>query len=144
MRSDSPPNIAYSLLLVLVGSLFTSVAYSDAAKQGLTSGESVDTESAATENRAAQSAAEIGAEAENGISGFAVLWSTVDGGSGDSAGGVFAAQGTFGQTDTQVLDGGDFKVIGGFWAPLPLPESASIFADGFESGGTSAWSSSEN
>lgn len=48
---------------------------------------------------------------------FQVPWYSVDGGGGESRGGVFVLTGTVGQADGGgALSGGDFSIIGGFWA----------------------------
>jgi hypothetical protein len=43
-------------------------------------------------------------------------WSTIDGGSGTSTGGLFTVTGTIGQPDAGTMTGGNFSVTGGFWA----------------------------
>jgi hypothetical protein len=48
---------------------------------------------------------------------YSVPWGTVDGGGAMfTAGGVYGVSGTAGQQDAGVLSGGDYEVIGGFWA----------------------------
>ena len=49
---------------------------------------------------------------------FTIDWFTVDGGGGTSTGGVFAVNGTIGQSDAnaQTLTGGNFSLVGGFWS----------------------------
>ncbi len=42
-------------------------------------------------------------------------WSSVDGGGGTSAGGVYTVHGTLGQADAGRMSGGAFTVTGGFW-----------------------------
>ena len=48
-------------------------------------------------------------------SGYDLSWWTVDGGGGDSSGGLYALSGTIGQPDAGVLTGGDYTLGGGFW-----------------------------
>lgn len=64
---------------------------------------------------------------------------TIDSGGGTSTAGELELTGTVGQPDTGVVYGVDLVLAGGFWATVP---SASIFADGFESGDLDAWSGS--
>ena len=48
---------------------------------------------------------------------FDLSWHTIDGGGGTSAGGGFELAGTIGQHDAgQTMTGGNFTLIGGFWA----------------------------
>jgi hypothetical protein len=47
---------------------------------------------------------------------FGIDWFTIDGGGGASVGGAFSVSGTIGQPDAGVMTGGDFTVVGGFWA----------------------------
>lgn len=47
--------------------------------------------------------------------GFRIISSTIDGGGGESAGGQLRLIGTVGQPDAGKLDGGIFKLSGGFW-----------------------------
>jgi len=68
-------------------------------------------------------------------------WWTVDGGGGDSAGGVYLVRGTAGQPDAGApLVSGQLALEGGFWRGAVELPSDQIFVDGFESGSTSAWS----
>ncbi len=67
---------------------------------------------------------------------FSLTWWTVDGGGGTSSGDAFVVAGTIGQPDAGVMTGGDYALKGGFWAG-----DSTIFADGFESGDCSHWSS---
>ena len=47
---------------------------------------------------------------------YAISWWTVDGGGGTfSTGGSYSLGGTIGQTDGRVLEGGDYRLAGGFW-----------------------------
>src|SRR5512144_1975161 len=49
--------------------------------------------------------------------GYDLTWSTIDGGGGSSAGGVYQLAGTFGQPDAgTTLSGGVYSLSGGFWA----------------------------
>ena len=66
-------------------------------------------------------------------------WS-VDSGGGSTSGGDFTLTAAIGQPDAGELTAGDTALSGGLWAggAIPMPE---IFADGFETGDTSAWSS---
>lgn len=50
---------------------------------------------------------------------YSIDWSTVDGGGGTSAGGIYAVTGTIGQPDAGTMSGGNYTLQGGFWA-LPL------------------------
>ncbi len=53
---------------------------------------------------------------------FAIDWYTIDGG-GEmfSSGGDFSLGGTIGQPDAGVMTGGDFELVGGFWAVAAAP-----------------------
>ena len=53
----------------------------------------------------------VGARAQ----GFAIDWSTLDGGGGTSTGGVYSVSGTIGQPDAGKMSGGNFTLEGGFW-----------------------------
>ena len=47
---------------------------------------------------------------------YAISWWTVDGGGGTfSTGGDYSLGGTVGQTDGGVLEGGEYRLDGGFW-----------------------------
>jgi hypothetical protein len=48
-------------------------------------------------------------------SGYDLSWSTVDGGGGESSGGVYAVVGTIGQAETGVMSGGSYTLRSGFW-----------------------------
>ncbi len=62
-----------------------------------------------------------------GAQGFDLSWNTIDGGGATfSVGGAFSLGGTIGQPDAGVMSGGQFTLIGGFWAgaasvPCDLP-----------------------
>ncbi|MCP4664511.1 MAG: hypothetical protein GY856_54700 [bacterium] len=71
-------------------------------------------------------------------SSFSLTWWTVDGGGGTSSGDGLVVAGTIGQPDAGGMTGGDYALQGGFWAVDSI-----IFADGFESGDCSRWSSEE-
>ena len=47
---------------------------------------------------------------------FAIDWFTIDGGGGTSTGGVYAVSGTVGQPDAGTMSGGNYSLVGGFWA----------------------------
>ena len=47
---------------------------------------------------------------------LSVAWWTVDGGGGRSSGSAYTLQGTAGQPDAGRASGGDYALIGGFWA----------------------------
>lgn len=64
-----------------------------------------------------------------------ITWSTMDAGGGISASDSATLEGTMGQVDAGKMTGSGLTMYGGFW-PVTLN---SIFADGFESGDTSAW-----
>lgn len=75
--------------------------------------------------------------APKGTPDFALERQVIAAGGGRMDGGDFRVVGTIGQIDADVLhpaSGGDFNVVGGFWAGLieatPLEEA--IFANGFE------------
>lgn len=69
-------------------------------------------------------------------------WHTVDAGGRASGAGVYAVQGTIGQPDAGAPFGTPSLVItGGFWRGARSLYTNLIFADGFASGNTSAWSS---
>ena len=69
-------------------------------------------------------------------------WHTVDGGGGVSAAGVYVLRGSAGQPDAgPTLAAGVRHVDGGFWHGAAALSSNLIFADGFASGNTTAWSS---
>ena len=51
---------------------------------------------------------------------YSIPWSTIDGGGGTSAGGVYSVSGTIGQHDAGgAMTNGQYSVTGGFWA-LPM------------------------
>jgi len=68
-------------------------------------------------------------------------WHTADGGGGVSAAGLYVVSGTAGQPDAGApLLGGAYRLEGGFWPGTVSLSSHLIFADGFASGDTTAWS----
>jgi len=46
---------------------------------------------------------------------LSIDWFTIDGGGGNSTGGVFAVSGTIGQPDAGAMSGGNYTLVGGFW-----------------------------
>jgi len=46
---------------------------------------------------------------------YSIDWSTIDGGGGTSAGGVYSVSGTIGQPDAGKMSGGNYSIDGGFW-----------------------------
>ena len=62
--------------------------------------------------------------------GYDASWSTVDGGGGRSAGpGGYVVRGTFGQSDTNVLQGNDYRLSAGFWRGATAGEIAAGAGD---------------
>ena len=61
---------------------------------------------------------------------FSIDWYTIDGGGGQSAGGVFTLTGTIGQPDAVFggASGGTYGFVGGFWGG----SVDFLFIDGFE------------
>ena len=47
---------------------------------------------------------------------FSIDWFTIDGGGGTSTGGVYSVSGTIGQPDAGQMSGGNYTIVGGFWA----------------------------
>lgn len=66
-------------------------------------------------------------------------WQTVDDGGGLLAGGIYTLNGTVGQPDAGTASGGGYALNGGFWRGARALSSRLIFADGFATGNTSAW-----
>ncbi len=61
---------------------------------------------------------------------FDLSWHTIDGGGGSSTGGGFELAGTIGQHDTgEVMTGGNFALLGGFWAGAGLAPGIPCPAD---------------
>src|SRR3954451_21861298 len=46
---------------------------------------------------------------------YSIDWFTIDGGGGNSTGGVYSVSGTIGQPDAGHMSGGNFTLDGGFW-----------------------------
>lgn len=68
-------------------------------------------------------------------------WRTIDAGGRASSSGVTAVQGTIGQPDASAPFGTPtYAITGGFWRGARELRGHLIFADGFASGNTSAWS----
>jgi hypothetical protein len=53
--------------------------------------------------------------------GMSLGWHTIDGGGDASNGSGFQLTGTIGQPDTTAMSGGDFHLVGGFWADAGTP-----------------------
>ncbi len=53
---------------------------------------------------------------------YDISWFTIDGGGGTSTGGGFSLSGTIGQPDAGVMSGGNFTLVGGFWAGGSIPQ----------------------
>ena len=51
---------------------------------------------------------------------YAIVWSTIDGGGGQSSGGPYTLTGTIGQPDAAWSSGGQYELLGGFWPGGPL------------------------
>jgi hypothetical protein len=51
---------------------------------------------------------------------YEIVWSTIDGGGGQSSGGSYILTGTIGQSDAAYSAGGDYELLGGFWPGGPL------------------------
>jgi len=71
---------------------------------------------------------------------YDLSWWSVDGGGGSSSGGAFTVTGSVGQPDAGSAGGCGLALAGGVWSG-PEPCGTPLFCDGFESGGTGAWSS---
>ncbi len=50
---------------------------------------------------------------------YAIVWSTIDGGGGQSSGGQYTVIGTIGQPDSGWSRAGDYEVLGGFFPGEP-------------------------
>jgi hypothetical protein len=46
---------------------------------------------------------------------YEIVWSTIDGGGGQSSGGPYVLTGTIGQPDAGYSEGGSYELLGGFW-----------------------------
>ena len=51
---------------------------------------------------------------------YEIIWSTIDGGGGQSSGGPYTLVGTIGQPDAAWSSGGQYELLGGFWPGGPL------------------------
>jgi hypothetical protein len=51
---------------------------------------------------------------------YTLDWWTIDGGGGTSTGGVYSVSGTIGQPDAGTMNGGNYTLVGGFWAPYAV------------------------
>jgi hypothetical protein len=51
---------------------------------------------------------------------YQIVWSTIDGGGGQSSGGQYVLTGTIGQPDAGYSAGGNYELLGGFWPGGPL------------------------
>jgi hypothetical protein len=51
---------------------------------------------------------------------YQIVWSTIDGGGGQSSGGQYVLTGTIGQPDAGYSEGGYYELLGGFWPGGPL------------------------
>ena len=67
---------------------------------------------------------------------YSIDWWSVNGGLGEIGAGDYRLQAVVGQPNTTASSGGDFALIGGF---LPGADPGFVFADGFEGGSTSRW-----
>ncbi len=54
---------------------------------------------------------------------YSIDWSTIDGGGGTSAGGVFSVSGAVGQPDAGAMSGGNYTLEGGFWGFISAVQS---------------------
>jgi len=55
-----------------------------------------------------------------GFSDYRIVWSTIDGGGGQSSGGPYELTGTIGRPDAGSMSGGQYELLGGFWPGGPL------------------------
>jgi hypothetical protein len=58
--------------------------------------------------------------ASTGYGDYKVVWSTIDGGGGQSSSGQYKLTGTIGQPDAAYSEGGNYELLGGFWPGGPL------------------------
>jgi hypothetical protein len=58
--------------------------------------------------------------ASTGWADYKIVWSTIDGGGGQSSGGSYKLSGTIGQPDAAVTNGGKYELLSGFWPGGPL------------------------
>ena len=54
-------------------------------------------------------------DAIDALADYRIVWSTIDGGGGQSSGGQYKLTGTIGQPDTDYSAGGNYELLGGFW-----------------------------
>ena len=54
---------------------------------------------------------------------YSIDWSTIDGGGGTSAGGVYSVSGAVGQPDAGTMSGGNYTLEGGFWGFISAVQS---------------------
>jgi hypothetical protein len=55
---------------------------------------------------------------------YAIDWFTMDGGGGQSSGGVYTLNGTIGQPDAATSSSGSYTLEGGFWSALAVEQPA--------------------
>ena len=55
-----------------------------------------------------------------GYGDYQIVWSTIDGGGGRSAGGQYVITGTIGQADASYSAADNYELLGGFWPGGPL------------------------
>lgn len=69
---------------------------------------------------------------------YAIDWFTLDGGGGQSSGGVYTVTGTIGQPDAATSSGGQYTLEGGFWSAFAVvPPTLRIIRNGTDV--TLAW-----
>ena len=51
---------------------------------------------------------------------YQIVWSTIDGGGGQSSGGKYVLNGTIGQPDAGYSESGNYELLGGFWPGAPM------------------------
>ena len=51
---------------------------------------------------------------------YQIVWSTIDGGGGQSSGGQYIVTGTIGQPDAAYSASGNYELLGGFWPGAPM------------------------
>jgi hypothetical protein len=56
---------------------------------------------------------------------YAIDWSTLDGGGGQSSGGIYTLAGTIGQPDAATSTGGAYTLQGGFWSAFAVVQTES-------------------
>ena len=55
-------------------------------------------------------------------------WWTVDGGGGQSSGGVYSLHGSIGQADAGSMSGSEYTLAGGFWSEgMPILSSKKVY-----------------